>query len=144
MSYIRALGGFAQHRDSVLLLEAYIVLTAMEGNPHFPDSTPSLAEVESAYNEYLMNLVRVNWTPGRVDRVLKRESKARLATLLGEQLAAMLILWPKVNRPSCIHRVFPCLQDGRSAWFLQCQAVGFLMGDSSTKSASISIRWAEI
>jgi hypothetical protein len=87
MSYIRALGGFAQHRDSVLLVEADIVLTAMEGNPHFPDPTPSLAEVESAYNEYLTNLARVNWTHGRVDRVLKRECKARLATLLGELAA---------------------------------------------------------
>ncbi|NGF57192.1 hypothetical protein G5B00_11780 [Parapedobacter sp. SGR-10] len=34
-----------------------------------------------------MNLARVNWTCGRVDRVLKRESKARLATLLGELAA---------------------------------------------------------
>lgn len=84
MSYIRALGGFGQHRDSVLLVEADVVLTAMEGNPHFPDPTPSLSEVESAYNEYVMHLARVNWTRGRVDRVLKRESKARLATLLGE------------------------------------------------------------
>jgi len=87
MSYIRVLGGFGQHRDSVLLVEADIVLTAMEGNPHFPDPTPSLSELESAYNEYLMNLVRVNWTRGRVDRELKRESKARLATLLGELAA---------------------------------------------------------
>lgn len=87
MSYIRALGGFGQHRDNVLLVEADVVLTAMEGNPHFPDPRPSLAEVESAYNEYMMNLARVNWTQGRVDRVLKRESKARLATLLGELAA---------------------------------------------------------
>jgi len=87
MSYIRVLGGFGQYRDSVLLVEADVVLTAMAGNPHFPDPIPSLSEVESAYNEYLVNLARVNWTRGRVDRVLKRESKARLATLLGELAA---------------------------------------------------------
>ena len=87
MSYIRALGGFGQHRDSVLLVEADVILSSMEGNPHFPDPTPSLSEVESAYNEYLRNLAQVNWTHGRVDRVLKRESKARLATLLGELAA---------------------------------------------------------
>lgn len=87
MSYIRVLGGFGHHKDSKILVEADVVLTAMSGNLNFPDPAPSLAEVESVYNEYAACLARANWTGGRLDRELKRESKAKLAKLLGELAA---------------------------------------------------------
>lgn len=84
MSYIRALGGFGHHNDNNLLVEADVILTSMRDHPKFPHPVPSLAEVESAYNEYVAYLARANWTRGRIDRALKRESKAKLAQLLGE------------------------------------------------------------
>lgn len=87
MSYIRALAGFGHHKDSEILVEADVVLTSMSGNSKFPDPVPSLAEVEDAYNEYVACLARANWTRGRLDRELKRESKAKLANLLGELAA---------------------------------------------------------
>ena len=83
MSYIRALAGFGHHKDNKILVEADVILTSMSGNPKFPDPVPPLSEVESAYNEYVACLVRANWTHCRIDRALKRESKARLANLLG-------------------------------------------------------------
>jgi len=87
MSYIRALGGFDRHKDGELLVKADIVLSSMRGNAEFPDPMPSLAEVENAYNEYGANLARCNWTRARMDRELKRESKAKLSQLLGELAA---------------------------------------------------------
>lgn len=84
MSYIRALGGFGHHKDSKLLVEADVILAAMSGNSKFPNPVPSLAEVENAYNEYVAHLAHASWTHGRMDRALKRESKAKLAQLLGE------------------------------------------------------------
>ncbi len=87
MNYIRVLGGFSHHKDNKLLVEADVILSAMNGNPNFPDPVPSLAEVDNAYHEYVVCLARVNWTRGRVDRELKRESKAKLSQLLGELAA---------------------------------------------------------
>lgn len=87
MSYIRALGSFGTHKDSKMMVEAEVILSSMSGNPRFPDPIPSLAEVESSYDEYLAHLTRAEWTRGRVDRALKRESKAKLAGLLGELAA---------------------------------------------------------
>lgn len=84
MSYIRALKGFGHHKDNVILVEADVVLSSMDGNPRFPDPIPPLSEVESVYNEYAASLARASWTQGRVDRALKRKSKAKLAQLLGE------------------------------------------------------------
>ncbi|RZF62669.1 hypothetical protein [Sphingobacterium corticibacterium] len=84
MNYIRVLGGFVHHKDNKLLVEADIILSSMSGNPTFPTPTPSLEEIENAYNEYATYLARANWTHGRIDRELKRESKVKLSQLLGQ------------------------------------------------------------
>lgn len=84
MSYIRALSGFGHHKDNEILVEADVILTSMSGNPKFPDPMPTLSEIEKAYNDYAACLARANWTRGRIDRALKRESKGKLANLLGE------------------------------------------------------------
>lgn len=87
MSYIRALSGFGHHKDNNILVEADVILSSMRENSNFPDPVPSLSEIESAYNEYITCLARVSWTHGRIDRELKRESKVKLAKLLGELAA---------------------------------------------------------
>lgn len=106
MNYIRALAGFGHHKDSKLLVEADIILNAMNGNPRFSDPMPSLAEVENAYNKYVEHLARANWTRGRVDRELKRESKAKLSQLLGE-LAAYVNYVAKGELPILYSSGFP-------------------------------------
>lgn len=84
MNFIRVLSGFNNHTDNAILVEADVILTAMSGNPNFPDPIPSLSEIERAYDDYLACLTRANWARGRIDRELKRESKVLLAQLLSE------------------------------------------------------------
>src|SRR5690606_37529244 len=65
-----------------------------------------LAEIEKAYQEYGQRLAHATWTRGRVERELKRESKARLAQLLGE-LAAHVNYVAKGELPVLYSSGFP-------------------------------------
>ena len=84
MNYIRALAGFGNRKDNSVLIEVDVILSAMTGNPNFPDPVPSLTDVEMVYNDFVKYLVCAASSNGRIDKALKRERKAQLAQLMGE------------------------------------------------------------
>ncbi|PRD53916.1 hypothetical protein [Sphingobacterium gobiense] len=129
MSYVRALGSFGNHKDSKMMVEAEVILTSMSGNPNFPDPIPSLVEVENAYDEYLAHLTRADWTHGRVDRALKRESKVKLAGLLSD-LAAYVNYVAKGDLPVLYTSGFPIFT-GRKKGISPAVIIGCRLSDGA-------------
>lgn len=81
MTVLRITNGFDKMSDPDLELKARSILNAMTSNSSFPTSTPTLATVQAAINDY-SDALAIAQTGSVYDKALKNQKKEALVVLL--------------------------------------------------------------
>src|ERR1019366_6789271 len=83
MAKLKVMIGFTRYKDAELNQKANHILQCMTGNPHFVTTTPKLADIETAINNYGDALGKVI-DGTKQDTVLKNQARNTLEILLAQ------------------------------------------------------------
>ncbi|MGV3761816.1 fibronectin type III domain-containing protein [Parapedobacter sp.] len=111
MKYQRAKAGFIRYPDGKLLVAAGRILQCMKNSTTFTDPRPSLAEIETAFEDYQQKVYAAAGG-GIFYSTAKRESKRRLSDLL-QKLALYVNVVSDGHLPTLHSSGFPVLDRRR-------------------------------
>src|SRR5690606_22326522 len=78
----KALIGFSRMKDDELVVAANTIIGAMTNNPHYPQPTPDLADIQLALDDFTGKLAASRKRGSPEDTALKNESKVPLVDAL--------------------------------------------------------------
>ncbi len=109
----KALISFSRMKDDKLVVAANTIIGAMTNNPHYPQPSPELADIQLLLDDFTAKLAASRKRGSPEDTALKKESKEPLAEAL-QQLAYYVNSVAKGHLSTLLSSGFPTNSQGVS------------------------------